>query len=392
MDFDFNKLNNLRIHELRDLARNVGVKSPTSLKKDKLIEQVLLILSGEQEPHVNTTKQGRPAKSQHHIDELVDFFIPKFDNMPQTNSTIDYSLHRDDEFAFFANAPKVNYNNADDEAEYVEGYLDIHKNGYGIVRVKSDATGNHDVFLHVFSIKTHNLQTGDYLQGEAKLVQEGRPRVMVNIINVNHEPVEQLKNRVLFQDLPYCKLDTSLNIKNKDNVLVKYGVLQGARAMMIKKGGFCVADIKNMLQEIDDSYDISVLNLNAKPEESIQKQNNICVKDVYFNMDDNVVVMVTNLMVEQAKRKLEQGKKVIVIVNQFSRYIKALNSLGNQSYVETLRTEVVTNIKNFVMCAKNINKENNLTFVVLENSIQEENLKNFIQYDLSNAFNFIIEL
>ena len=392
MDFDFNKLNNLRIHELRDLARNVGVKSPTSLKKEQLIEQVLLILSGEQEPHVNTTKQGRPAKSQHHIDELVDFFVPKFDQMSQTSNTADYELHKEDDgFAFFANAPKVNYN-VGAESQTVKGYLDIHQNGYGIVRVKSDKVGGEDVFLHLYRIKTHNLQTGDYLEGEVKLIQEGRPRVMVNVITVNNEPVENMKNRVLFKELPYNKLDSALQVKNTDNILKQYNILQGARVMFFKHGGYSSPDIASIVTELDDSYCVFVLNLNAKPEEAKPEKDNLFVRDVYFNVEDSIVVMVTNLIIEQAKRRLEQNKKVVVVINQLSRFVKALNSLENDDYYSSLKSDVVNNVKNFVMCAKNINKENNLTLLVLENSVQEQNMLNFLKFDLANAFNNVIEL
>ena len=110
IEFDFNKLNNLRIHELRDFARNVGVKSPTSLKKEEIIEQVLLILSGESQPYVNLTKQGRPAKSQQQLDQLVDLFVPKNSTFDVQTTPRNYELFSDDRFELLANAPAASYN------------------------------------------------------------------------------------------------------------------------------------------------------------------------------------------------------------------------------------------------------------------------------------------
>jgi len=56
------KLNELNIFALRDLARHTGVKSPTSKKKEQLIKEIVEITSGEKKPDVNKNKQGRVEK------------------------------------------------------------------------------------------------------------------------------------------------------------------------------------------------------------------------------------------------------------------------------------------------------------------------------------------
>ncbi|MBE5746360.1 MAG: hypothetical protein E7359_03630 [Clostridiales bacterium] len=54
--------NEFSIYDLRDIGRNRGVKSPTQLKKHDLIVEILNIENGKKEPHVKTSKQGRPTK------------------------------------------------------------------------------------------------------------------------------------------------------------------------------------------------------------------------------------------------------------------------------------------------------------------------------------------
>ncbi len=61
MCYNKETLNQMRIYELRDLGREKGVKSPTSLKKNELIDKILEISCGETEPY--RTNRGRPAVS-----------------------------------------------------------------------------------------------------------------------------------------------------------------------------------------------------------------------------------------------------------------------------------------------------------------------------------------
>ncbi|MBR2330222.1 MAG: Rho termination factor N-terminal domain-containing protein [Clostridia bacterium] len=62
MQHDIGQLYEMNIHALRNIAREVGVKSPTTLKKKELIDEILQMESGNQQPCI-PTKKGRPPKS-----------------------------------------------------------------------------------------------------------------------------------------------------------------------------------------------------------------------------------------------------------------------------------------------------------------------------------------
>ena len=62
MKYEKEQLQQTNIYCLRNIAREVGVKSPTSLKKQRLIDEIMQILSGEKKP-CNPTKTGRPVKN-----------------------------------------------------------------------------------------------------------------------------------------------------------------------------------------------------------------------------------------------------------------------------------------------------------------------------------------
>lgn len=65
---NYNIYNDFGIYELRNIAREKGVKSPSTKKKNELIEDIIKLDSGVIKPYVNKTKQGRPCKNFSKID------------------------------------------------------------------------------------------------------------------------------------------------------------------------------------------------------------------------------------------------------------------------------------------------------------------------------------
>lgn len=393
INFDYNKLNNLRIHELRDLARKVGVKSPTSLKKDVIIEQILLILSGENKPYVNLTKQGRPAKTLDQIDELVDFFVPKNINANvDTQKVGSYNLNNENRYEFFANASSVSFNeNINITAEKASGYLFVHKNGYGIIRINGFAPSDNDIFLHAYAIKTYNLHTGDFLEGEVKLVHDDRPKVMVNIVAVNKNVNFEKQPRVSFEKLPYFALTQPLNFHNATDFQgVK--LMEGSRNLFLSNQADNFESVINFARSLSKEYKVFVINLDAKPEEGSDFDQNIIFQNINFNETDSFKSDVAKLMVEVAKREAENDKKVVVIMNRITTLVKAINNIECGEFGKALQINTAHKIKNLIMCAKNINKNANLTLVVFNGNKFESYLKEFVEFEFSNLFNNVINI
>ena len=69
--YSFEQLDKIRIQYLRDIAREIGVKAPTSFKKDVLIEEILQIQSGRKAPYTRT-KKGRPLKENFRLESAKD--------------------------------------------------------------------------------------------------------------------------------------------------------------------------------------------------------------------------------------------------------------------------------------------------------------------------------
>lgn len=397
MEFTREELESLRIHELRDLARSVGVKSPTSQKKESIIEQMLQIVSGQSAPYVNSNKQGRPAKQSNYTENLVDVFYLKNFNIEHGGSIQEYNVNYDNRFEFVANAPSVIYNNNQKEqTEIVRGYLDINKNGYGIIRVNGFVPSAADVFLHNNLISKHSLKSGHYIKGDVKTLDGGKIKVMVNVLCVNNVSVQDYKNGVNFEDMEYKTITNKVSFSNVANKFAQHidqnALLhEGARMLVLNEINVNYTNLIDLVKGISNDYVIYVINLNAKPEEKSFTENNVIVTSVTFNLPEAVQLSTCNLVVEKAKRDVENGKKVIVVINKINVLIKAVNNEDKQVFTTELSINTMHKIKNFIMCAKQT-ESGSLSLMVLDSMLEETNIKNFILYDLSKVFNSVISI
>ena len=208
-DLDEFKLKQFRIHELRDLARKIGVKSPTSQNKDELIEKVLKIISGESAPYVKQTAKGRPSRSASQLNNLVDYFLPENANL----ETLEFlNVNDDNKFNFFAEMPEFDFDTTKSEQSVVQGYLDVTTSGYGIIRVNGFGISDNDVYVHKIYVAKYGLVSGDYLLANAKQVYNNRPRVVTEILEINNG---NLKSEIKFDDLKKCETSNTFTLLNE---------------------------------------------------------------------------------------------------------------------------------------------------------------------------------
>ena len=171
MSIEKSTLDKLGIHELRDLARQVGVHLPTTMKRDDLINEIMAIISGEKEPHKRNTNRGRPAKMSRNYNDLTEMLLPT------ANSSIDSNK-------FVFNASDVEYLNTN-EKDFV-GYIKVYEN-YGVIRTKELEL----IYVTYAIISKYELIDGDYIMGFAKESKDSRYIVtsvlkINNVIDVHH--------------------------------------------------------------------------------------------------------------------------------------------------------------------------------------------------------------
>lgn len=190
MDFSREQLQDKNLFELREIARENRVQSPTKLNKEELISQIVEA-SSQRVKGLKIRPVSRPSK-------LVD--------APRRNAQNDVPEKA---------AESINEIMAvDDTCEEREGILEIHPDGYGFIRVRNCEHSEKDVYVSAIKIRKAGLRQGDMIKGIVKVAYDNKPAALLIINTVNGVPAEELRKRPRFDDLVPIYPDERLKLEN----------------------------------------------------------------------------------------------------------------------------------------------------------------------------------
>ena len=148
MDEKISDLQQLRIHELRDLARKMGVNAPTSKKKEEIIDEIVKIMNGESVPFSSHTKKGRPARTNSDNFDVVDFILPNQSELHSFNLNTEYEINQE-KLKFMVNMNQADYGKTlENVVSDREGILEIKPDGFGVLHVEGFYSSPKDVFIN----------------------------------------------------------------------------------------------------------------------------------------------------------------------------------------------------------------------------------------------------
>jgi transcription termination factor Rho len=220
----------------------------------------------------------------------------------------------------------------------VAGVLDISNEGYGFVRTGNFMPGDDDAFVPQGMIKGARLRRGDFICGTAR---PARPTdkypALVKIASINGRDPELAKNRVRFKDLTPIYPDERLRMEcGKDSITGRAidlvaPVGKGQRGLIVSppKAGKTTI-LKRICQSIatnnPEVYLICLL-VDERPEEVTDMQRSIKGEVVAstFDMPADNHTAVAELVIERAKRLVEEGRDVVVVLDSITRLARAYN-------------------------------------------------------------------
>ena len=253
--FDKELLQQSSIFELRNIARDIGVYSPTIYKKEELIEKIFQIVNGEVKPYIPKSKQGRPPKSLSNPSRktVMDMILPTEEKTYTIEeSTMPCLSESVREFLEDGNAKsKTNFD--------VEGILELTHYGYGFVRengkVYSVFSG---AYVSSVLIEQYHLKSGDYISGRAKLLEDDKPLVLFEIISINNG-----KSSQDFEMLPATQALTRLDTNNEiDNLIV--GV-----SNLIIQDKESESTAYSYIKNLPENYKTIIVKLDANKEQEL---------------------------------------------------------------------------------------------------------------------------
>ena len=220
----------------------------------------------------------------------------------------------------------------------VEGVLEMSNEGYGWVRTGNYMEGDNDAFVHQQLVRSLGLRPGDYITGN---VGPGRGNSkyppLQSVTTVNGGVAENLKSRPRFRDLTPVYPNERLTMEcGKDSITGRAIDLvspigKGQRGLIVSppKAGKTTV-LKKICQSITSNnpeVHLFCLLVDERPEEVTDMQRSIkgTVVASTFDMPAENHTRVSELVIEHAKRLVEMGQDVVVVLDSITRLARAYN-------------------------------------------------------------------
>lgn len=216
------------------------------------------------------------------------------------------------------------------------GVLDIINDGFGFLR--NTNVGN-DIYVSASQIKRFKLRTSDFIVGEGRnAIQDEKNFGLKKIILVNNASLKEAESIVPFDDLipsyptEHLKLETdNKNISGRVIDLIA-PIGKGQRGLIVAppKAGktVLITDIANSIIENNKKVEVWILLIDERPEEVTDIKENVKGAQVFastFDDDPKNHIKVTETLLEKAKRKIEQGEDVVILMDSLTRLARAYN-------------------------------------------------------------------
>ncbi len=221
-----------------------------------------------------------------------------------------------------------------------EGVLEILPEGYGFLRSPdwNYLYGPDDIYVSPSQIKRFDLRTGDSVLGQVRPPKEGeRYLALLKVEQVNFEEPDKAKHRIAFDNLRPRYPDQRIKLERKDNdlsmrlldILAPLGKGQRALISSPPKAGktILLQKLANSITENHPEIVLIVLLIDERPEEVTDMEENVKAEVISSTFDEPADrhVQVADMVIEKAKRLVEHGKDVVILLDSITRLARAHN-------------------------------------------------------------------
>ena len=260
-----------------------------------------------------------------------------------------------------------------------QGILEIMNDGYGFLRGANFSTNANDVYVSQSQIRRFGLRSGDMVTGQVRPPKNGeRYRSMVHVEAINNLDPEQSKYRPSFESLVPIFPNTLIDLEKSGrgglaprliNLIAPIG--RGQRGLIVSppQAGktLLLKSIANAASFYDDLH-IMICLVGERPEEVTDMRRSVDGEVIGATFDEPVEVQtrVSELTIERAKRLVEMGKDVLLLLDGITRLTRAYN-LAMPSSGRTLSGGVdpaaLYPAKRFFGTARNLDSNGSLTII-----------------------------
>jgi transcription termination factor Rho len=324
--YDIKMLKAKKLAELIEIAEQIGIKELAGLKKQEIIDKIVGNASEEKSSDI---KPEKPKVAKSNFKE----------NRPNNGGNKNHQSKN------YNKDNRRRYKEPDFEFDGIiesEGVLEIMQDGYGFLR-SSDynyLSSPDDIYVSQSQIKLFGLKTGDTVHGTVRPPKDGEkyfPLIKVNKIN-GLDP-EVVRDRVSFEHLTPLFPEEKFNISSKESTIstriidLFSPIGKGQRGMIVSqpKTGktMLLKDVANAIAANHPEVFQIILLIDERPEEVTDMQRNVKGEVVASTFDEPADrhVRVANIVLEKAKRLVECGHDVVILLDSITRLARAYNTV-----------------------------------------------------------------
>jgi len=265
-----------------------------------------------------------------------------------------------------------------------DGVLEILQDGFGFLRSADSSylAGPDDIYVSPSQIRRFNLRTGDTVTGKIRPPKEGeRYFALLKVSEINFEPPENSKNKVLFENLTPLFANKRLKLERGNGATedVTPRIIDLAAPIGRGQRGLIVAPPKSgktvMLQAIAQSIATNhpdcyliVLLIDERPEEVTEMSRSVKAEVVSSTFDEPATrhVQVAEMVIEKAKRLVEHKRDVVILLDSITRLARAYNTVVPSSgkvLTGGVDANALQRPKRFFGAARNIEEGGSLTII-----------------------------
>lgn len=337
---DKTELSNLKVSELKELAKSKGIHNAYKYKKEELLLKLKNIIYEDTNKSeydkdlindVNSEKKvvkegNEKVKFVEKAKKLKDFENEQKQVSRKNNQKKDLPEKIIEEIE------------SSEEVVNVEGVLETHSDGYGFLRIHNYLTSDEDVYISPSQIRRFHLKTGDKVTGITRPPKQSEKfRALLYVNKVNDENPEHARNRKDFESLIPIYPNNRIKLE-KSPIEITMRIIdliapigKGQRGMIVappKAGKTTI--LKNIANSIAENYpeiEIIMLLIDERPEEVTDMKRSVKGDVIYSTFDElpKNHIKVAEMVLDRAKRLVEQGKDVVILLDSITRLARAYN-------------------------------------------------------------------
>ena len=312
--------------DLKNKAKELGIKNISKLKKSELIDELVKVTPNSIE------KNGVVLREK---------IAPKIREKESTNNTNNGYSTRENNITEEQKEEKIEKLKVMiNESGSAKGVLEVQENNnFGFLRCDNYLTSENDIYVSPSQIRRFNLRTGDEVQGKVREAKDGEKfKALLFVEKVNGDNPEKAIGRKNFETLTPIYPNERLHLETNNekdlssrlmDIICPIG--KGQRGIIVAppKAGKTTL-LKRIAQNITINHPdvkLIVLLIDERPEEVTDMKRSINGDVIYSTFDEEPQnhAKVAQMVLERAKRMVEQGKDVVILLDSITRLSRAYN-------------------------------------------------------------------